>query len=101
MAGSPAQVAEKMAASTASEDALDVLLANLMLGTPQDHNRGRIISASDDDGDGDGDDGVKPRRKSNVARASGNVDSDEHDPWKALSDQVKWSVHGQHHHMFV
>lgn len=88
MAGSAAQIAEKMAGSTTTEDPLDALLAKLMLGAPQDHNHGRMISVGDDDDECDGDGDGKPQRKSNVARASGTVDSDEHDPWKVLSDQV-------------
>lgn len=90
MARSSAPVTEKITATNTAEDPLDALLEKLMLDAPHDHKHALIAGLSSVRGDvGDGG-GKKPlQKKASSGRASGiNTDLDEHDPWKALSDQV-------------
>lgn len=90
MARSSAPVTEKITTTTTVEDPLDALLEKLMLDAPHDHKHALIAGLSSVRGDGgDGGSEKPPQRKASSGRASGgNADLDEHDPWKALSDQV-------------
>lgn len=59
----------------ATKDPLDALLARLMAAAP---------AGKGDGGDNNG----APLKVSKVGMARGDSHSEEHDPWKALSDQV-------------